>query len=170
MSQARALTRPRSSRPAEFDELQAVPWPAHIGHRDFGAGDARHARGEFVGRARVERIDRDGVDAAGVGLGGERRWAGGDVEHVAFLARLGLTDEELADRLAHDHEIPSWFSFPEILRELKRTYPPRSRQGFTVFFTGRVSRGCSVPGRISSTFSGTAFIPTAVLASASEIT
>jgi sulfate adenylyltransferase len=54
-----------------------------------------------------------------------------------------LTNEELADRLAHDHEIPSWFSFPEIVRELKRTYPPRAQQGFTVFFTGLPSSGKS---------------------------
>jgi sulfate adenylyltransferase len=40
-------------------------------------------------------------------------------------------------------EIPSWFSFPGIERELRRTHPPRARQGFTVFFTGLSGSGKS---------------------------
>ncbi|HFD15656.1 MAG TPA: adenylyl-sulfate kinase, partial [Rhodospirillales bacterium] len=40
-------------------------------------------------------------------------------------------------------EIPEWFSFPEIIEELQRTYPPRYRQGFTVFFTGLSGSGKS---------------------------
>jgi len=54
-----------------------------------------------------------------------------------------LSGTELRQRLASGGEIPSWFSFPEVVRELRRTYPPRSRQGFTVFFTGLPSSGKS---------------------------
>lgn len=54
-----------------------------------------------------------------------------------------LSGTELRDRLAEGREIPSWFSFPEIIEELRRTYPPRSKQGFTVFFTGLPSSGKS---------------------------
>jgi sulfate adenylyltransferase len=50
---------------------------------------------------------------------------------------------ELAERLAWGREIPSWFSFPDVLQELRRSRPPRSRQGFTVFFTGLPSSGKS---------------------------
>jgi sulfate adenylyltransferase len=50
---------------------------------------------------------------------------------------------ELAERLAWGREIPSWFSFPEVLQELRRSRPPRSRRGFTVFFTGLPSSGKS---------------------------
>jgi sulfate adenylyltransferase len=45
--------------------------------------------------------------------------------------------------LATGREIPTWFSFPEVVDELRRTYPPRSKQGFTVFFTGLPSSGKS---------------------------
>jgi sulfate adenylyltransferase len=54
-----------------------------------------------------------------------------------------ISGAELAERLAWGREIPSWFSFPEVLQELRRSRPPRSRQGFTVFFTGLPSSGKS---------------------------
>jgi len=54
-----------------------------------------------------------------------------------------LSGTELRERLAKGREIPTWFSFPEVIDELRRTYPPRSKQGFTVFFTGLPSAGKS---------------------------
>ncbi|MEW6356850.1 MAG: bifunctional sulfate adenylyltransferase/adenylylsulfate kinase [Planctomycetota bacterium] len=54
-----------------------------------------------------------------------------------------LSGTELRERLAKGAEIPTWFSFPEVIRELRRTYPPRSQHGFTVFFTGLPSAGKS---------------------------
>lgn len=43
--------------------------------------------------------------------------------------------------------LPDWFTFPEIAAELLKTYPPRSRQGFTVFFTGLSGAGKSTIAR-----------------------
>jgi sulfate adenylyltransferase len=54
-----------------------------------------------------------------------------------------LSGTELRERLADGREIPPWFSFPEVVKELRRTHPPRSKQGFTVFFTGLPSSGKS---------------------------
>jgi len=54
-----------------------------------------------------------------------------------------LSGTELRERLATGREIPTWFSFQEVIDELRRTYPPRSKQGFTVFFTGLPSSGKS---------------------------
>jgi sulfate adenylyltransferase len=54
-----------------------------------------------------------------------------------------LSPAELAERLAWGREIPSWFSFPEVLQELRRSRPPRARRGFTVFFSGLPSSGKS---------------------------
>jgi sulfate adenylyltransferase len=54
-----------------------------------------------------------------------------------------LSGTELRSRLAEGREIPSWFSFPEVVKELRSTYPPRDKQGFTVFFTGLPSSGKS---------------------------
>jgi sulfate adenylyltransferase len=56
---------------------------------------------------------------------------------------LSISGTELRERLADGREIPEWFSFPEVARELRRTRPPRHRQGFTVFFTGLSGSGKS---------------------------
>jgi sulfate adenylyltransferase len=56
---------------------------------------------------------------------------------------LNISGTELRRRLAEGKEIPSWFTFPEVVRELQRSYPPRHKQGFTVFFTGLSGSGKS---------------------------
>ena len=56
---------------------------------------------------------------------------------------LDISGTELRRRLAEGLEIPEWFSFPQVVSELRRTRPPRSRQGFTVFFTGFSGSGKS---------------------------
>ncbi|MBN1240459.1 MAG: bifunctional sulfate adenylyltransferase/adenylylsulfate kinase [Gammaproteobacteria bacterium] len=56
---------------------------------------------------------------------------------------LSLSGTELRRRLQEGVEIPEWFSFPEVVEELRRTHPPRHRQGFTVFFTGLSGSGKS---------------------------
>ncbi len=56
---------------------------------------------------------------------------------------LSISGTELRQRLAEGREIPEWFTYPEVVRELRRTHPPRSRQGFTVFFTGLSGAGKS---------------------------
>jgi sulfate adenylyltransferase len=61
-----------------------------------------------------------------------------DDDHV-----LNISGTELRRRLAEGLEIPEWFSFPDVVEELRRTHPPRHRQGFTVFFTGLSGSGKS---------------------------
>lgn len=56
---------------------------------------------------------------------------------------LNISGTELRRRLAEGLEIPDWFSFPDVVAELRRTRPPRSKQGFTVFFTGLSGSGKS---------------------------
>jgi sulfate adenylyltransferase len=56
---------------------------------------------------------------------------------------LKVSGSELRRRLSTGDEIPEWFSYPEVVRELRRTHPPRSQQGFTVFFTGLSGSGKS---------------------------
>ena len=56
---------------------------------------------------------------------------------------LDISGTELRQRLAEGREIPSWFTFPEVAEELRRTHPPRHKQGFTVFFTGLSGSGKS---------------------------
>jgi sulfate adenylyltransferase len=56
---------------------------------------------------------------------------------------MEMSPADLAERLDRGRDVPSWFSFPAVVQELRRASPPRARQGFTVFFTGLPSSGKS---------------------------
>ncbi len=56
---------------------------------------------------------------------------------------LNISGTELRRRLREGLEIPEWFSFPEVVEQLRLRYPPRAQQGFTVFFTGLSGSGKS---------------------------
>ena len=66
-----------------------------------------------------------------------------EIEDKDKITILNISGTELRRRLAEGLEIPEWFSFPEVVKELRRTKPPRSKQGFTVFFTGFSGSGKS---------------------------
>ena len=59
-----------------------------------------------------------------------------------------LSDEVLARRLSHGEDIPTWFTYPEVLNALRGVYPPRHRMGVTLFFTGLSGSGKSTLARI----------------------
>lgn len=56
---------------------------------------------------------------------------------------LSISGTELRRKLATGEDIPEWFTYPEVVAELRRSHPPRDRQGFTVFFTGLSGSGKS---------------------------
>jgi sulfate adenylyltransferase len=60
---------------------------------------------------------------------------------------LNISGTELRRRLFRGMEIPEWFTFPEVVSILRQTYPPRHKQGFTLFFTGLSSSGKSTIAR-----------------------
>ena len=59
-----------------------------------------------------------------------------------------ISSEELQRRLDLGLGIPEWFSPPGVVRELRRAYPPRHRQGFTVFLTGLSGAGKSTLAKV----------------------
>ena len=61
-----------------------------------------------------------------------------DDDHV-----LNISGTELRRRLQEGLDIPHWFSFADVVEELRKTHPPRHLQGFTVFFTGLSGSGKS---------------------------
>ena len=56
---------------------------------------------------------------------------------------LNISGTELRRRLNEGLDIPEWFSFPSVVKELRKTKPARSKQGFTVLFTGFSGSGKS---------------------------
>lgn len=54
-----------------------------------------------------------------------------------------ISAAEFHRRLREGLEVPSWFSFPKVIGELRKAFPPKHKQGFTVFFTGLSGSGKS---------------------------
>jgi len=61
---------------------------------------------------------------------------------------LKLAGTELRQRLNEGRLIPDWFTYSEVIQELRRSFPPRHQQGFTVFFTGLSSAGKSTVANV----------------------
>ena len=59
-----------------------------------------------------------------------------------------ISSSELRRCLEFDLDIPEWFSFPSVVAELRKTYPPRHKQGFTLFLTGLSGAGKSTLARV----------------------
>jgi sulfate adenylyltransferase len=69
-----------------------------------------------------------------------------EVEHWMQVKRI--SSRELKRRLENGLDIPEWFSYPEVVAELRRAYPPRRKQGFTVFITALPSAGKSTLAKV----------------------
>jgi sulfate adenylyltransferase len=54
---------------------------------------------------------------------------------------LDISGTELRRRLKTGGDIPEWFSYPEVVKVLRESHPPRNKQGFTVFLTGFTNSG-----------------------------
>jgi sulfate adenylyltransferase len=61
---------------------------------------------------------------------------------------LNISGTELRQRLNEGREIPSWFTYPEVVQELRVSFPPRHKQGVTVFFTGLSGSGKSTVANV----------------------
>ncbi len=57
--------------------------------------------------------------------------------------KLNISGTELRRRLREGLDIDEWFSYPDVVTELRKTHPPRDKQGFTLFFTGLSGSGKS---------------------------
>jgi sulfate adenylyltransferase len=71
-------------------------------------------------------------------------------DELAAQGREGVqfTDRDLRHCLEHDLEVPSWYSYPEVIARLRKVFPTRSRKGITLFFTGLSGSGKSTLAKI----------------------
>ena len=56
---------------------------------------------------------------------------------------LNISGTELRQKLENGQRIPDWFSYPDVVNELRKVYPLKEEQGFTLFFTGLSGSGKS---------------------------
>jgi sulfate adenylyltransferase len=116
------------------------------------AGPGKNSKGEdFYGPYEAQELFREHMDEIGVVMVDFKQMVYVQ-ERAEYQPRdevqdgmtiLDISGTELRRRLREGLEIPDWFSFPEVVAELRRTAPPRSKQGFTVFFTGLSGSGKS---------------------------
>jgi sulfate adenylyltransferase len=71
-------------------------------------------------------------------------------EKLEAAGKEGLlfTDRDLVHHMEHGLEVPRWHSYPEVIEQLRRVYPPRDKQGVTLFFTGLSGSGKSTLAKI----------------------
>lgn len=66
---------------------------------------------------------------------------------------LNISGTELRRRLRLGLAIPDWFSYPEVVKVLRESHPPRNKQGFTIFLSGLPQSGSDILGRaLQATF------------------
>ncbi|MBA3961333.1 MAG: bifunctional sulfate adenylyltransferase/adenylylsulfate kinase [Chthoniobacterales bacterium] len=64
---------------------------------------------------------------------------------------LDISGTELRTRLNEGRDIPSWFTYPEVAVELRKSFPPRAKQGVTIFFSGLSGSGKSTIANVLMT-------------------
>jgi len=58
-----------------------------------------------------------------------------------------IDGDEARRRMRAGQDLPGWYSYPEVIAQVRRNYPSRARQGFTIFFTGLSGAGKSTIAR-----------------------
>ena len=71
-------------------------------------------------------------------------------DELAAQDKTGVqfTDRDLRHCLEHNLEVPAWYSYPEVITQLRKVFPPRSKKGITLFFTGLSGSGKSTLAKI----------------------
>ena len=104
----------------------------------YGPYDAQELFKKHAGEMGVEMVPFQMM----VYLENEDRYVPAD-EVPAGAKVLDVSGTELRARLNEGRDIPAWFTYPEVVKELRRSYPPRDKQGVTIFFTGLSGSGKS---------------------------
>ena len=63
-------------------------------------------------------------------------------QHISF------SSADIRDRIRTGRRIPEWATFPEVITELKKAYPPPHQQGITIFLTGLSGAGKSTIAKV----------------------
>lgn len=87
----------------------------------------------------------------------EDRYAPIDTIDLSQVKTANISGTELRNRLRTGEEIPEWFSYPEVVKILRETNPPRSKQGFVILIDNSTKLGDYLSFALQSTlnqFSG----------------
>ncbi len=126
--------------------------PNHASPPNSPASNRTQSAGEFYELFEAQQLAIEHEDLLGIEIVPVDYWQYVPDRHRFLPAEkitqeqlegVAFTNADLRTALAHDQEIPDWFSYPGVIDELRKVYPPRRRQGFTLFFTGLSGSGKS---------------------------
>lgn len=66
----------------------------------------------------------------------------------ALCSSESFSNTRIVNSLLKQEDIPAWVTYPGVLNALRQSYPPRSKQGLTLFFTGFSGSGKSTLAKI----------------------
>jgi len=61
---------------------------------------------------------------------------------------ISFSSFDIRKRIQAGRQIPEWATFPDVLEEIRKAYPPPSHQGFTIFLTGLSGAGKSTIAKV----------------------
>jgi sulfate adenylyltransferase len=61
---------------------------------------------------------------------------------------ISLSGSDIRARFRTGRRVPEWATFPQVVEELEKAYPPPAKQGFTIFLTGLSGAGKSTVAKI----------------------
>jgi sulfate adenylyltransferase len=114
----------------------AGPGKNSAGEEFYGPYDAQHAVEKYKAELGIEVVEFQMMTY----LPDTDEYRPKD-EVPAGVKTLDISGTELRRRLRTGGEIPEWFSYPEVVKVLRESNPPRTQQGFTVFLTGYQNSG-----------------------------
>lgn len=120
----------------------AGPGPDKNGENFYGLYDAQELVRKYADEIGITMVPFQEM----VYLENEDRYCPRDeVPEGAKL--LTISGTQLRKALVDGTNIPTWFTFPEVIKELRKNYPPKIKQGVTIFFTGFSGAGKSTIAR-----------------------
>ncbi|KAK6204515.1 sulfate adenylyltransferase [Scheffersomyces amazonensis] len=81
----------------------------------------------------------------------EDRYAPIDTIDTTKVKTANISGTELRNRLRTGESIPEWFSYPEVVRILRETNPPRAKQGFVIVIDNQEKIGDYLSYALQST-------------------
>ena len=114
----------------------AGPGKNSAGEEFYGPYDAQHAVEKYKSELGIEVVEFQMMTY----LPDTDEYRPKD-EVPAGVKTLDISGTELRRRLRTGGDIPEWFSYPEVVKVLRESNPPRAQQGFTIFLTGYQNSG-----------------------------
>ncbi len=128
---------------------------SHFMVADDHADPFRNGENRFYKRGAAQQLVEEHSEETGIAMVPQKEY--GYLAEKRIYVEVGqakedelenISSEELHRRLTMGIHIPDWFSYPDIVAELQRTFPPRSKQGFTIFMTGLSGSGKSTIAKV----------------------